>query len=96
MDHLTIIKNYLKDQPVRKAYLFGSYSRGEQDITSDLDLLVELEDHVGLYKFVAIQIGLESLLGTKVDLVSENGLSPRLRPYIDRDKKLICEREYGR
>ena len=96
MDHLTIIKNYLKDQPVRKAYLFGSYSRGEQDSTSDLDLLVELEDHVGLYQFVAIQIGLESLLGTKVDLVSENGLSSRLRPYIDRDKKLIYERVYRR
>jgi uncharacterized protein len=92
MDYLSIIKNYLKDQPVRKAYLFGSYARGEQDSKSDIDLLVELEDHVGLYKFVSIQLGLENLLGKKVDLVSENGLSPRLKPYIDLDKKLIYER----
>jgi uncharacterized protein len=92
MDYLSIIKNYLKDQPVRKAYLFGSYARGEQDGKSDIDLLVELEDHVGLYKFVSIQLGLENLLGKKVDLVSENGLSPRLKPYIDLDKKLIYER----
>ena len=92
MDHISIISNYLKDKPVGKAYLFGSYARGEQDTMSDFDLLVELEEHVGLYQFVAIQLGLESLLGKKVDLVSENGLSPRLRPYIDQDKKLIYER----
>ena len=69
-----------------------SLARGEQDSKSDFDLLVELEDHVGLYKFVSIQLGLENLLGKKVDLVSENGLSHRLRPYIDKDKKLIYER----
>ena len=92
MDHVSIISNYLKDKPVRKAYLFGSYARGEQDTMSDFDLLVELEEQVGLYQFVAIQLGLESLLGKKVDLVSENRLSPRLRPYIDQDKKLIYER----
>ena len=92
MDHISIISNYLKDKPVRKAYLFGSHARGEQDTMSDFDLLVELEEHVGLYQFVAIQLGLESLLGKKVDLVSENGLSPRLRPYVDQDKKLIYER----
>lgn len=95
MEDFGAIKNYLKDQPVRKAYLFGSYARGEQDIASDFDLMVELEDHVGLYKFVAIQLGLENLLGKKVDLVSEKSLSPRLRPYIDKDKRLIYERQPG-
>jgi predicted nucleotidyltransferase len=93
MKDLSVIQNYLKNQPVLKAYLFGSYVRGEQDETSDLDLLVELDEHVGLYKFVAIQLGLENLLGKKVDLISEKGLSPRLRPYIDKEKKLIYERQ---
>ena len=95
MENFIDIQNYLKGQPVRKAYLFGSYARGEQDSTSDFDLLVELEEHVGLYQFVAIQLGLENLLGKKVDLVSEKGLSPRLKPYIDKDKKLIYERAAG-
>jgi uncharacterized protein len=93
MDYLSIIKNYLKDQPIRKAYRFGSYARGEQAGKSDIDLLVELEDHVGLYKFVSIQLGLENLLGKKVDLVSEHGLSPRLKSYIDLNKKLIYDRQ---
>jgi predicted nucleotidyltransferase len=96
VEDFSAIQNYLKGQPVRRAYLFGSYARGEQDTASDFDLLVELEDHVGLYKFVAIQLGLENLLGKKVDLVSEKGLSPRLRPYIDKDKRLIYERQPGR
>jgi predicted nucleotidyltransferase len=92
---LSIIQNYLKNQPVLKAYLFGSYARGDEDETSDFDLLVELDEHVGLYKFVAIQLGLENLLGKKVDLISSKSLSPRLRPYIDKDKKLIYERRIG-
>lgn len=94
IDH-KLIQNYLKDQPVLKAYLFGSYARGEQTVASDFDLLVELEDRVGLYRFTAIQLGLEELLGKKVDLVSSKSLSPRLRPYIEKDKKLIYERKTG-
>lgn len=93
MIDFNVIQDYFKNQPVLKAYLFGSYARGEQDDVSDLDLLVELEEHVGLYKFVAIQLGLENLLGKKVDLISSTGLSPKLRPYIDKEKKLIYERQ---
>ena len=95
MKDFSIIQNYLKNQPVLKAYLFGSYARGDQDETSDFDLLVELDEHVGLYKFAAIQLELESLLGKKVDLISSKSLSPRLRPYIDKDKMLIYERRVG-
>ncbi|MBS1486484.1 MAG: nucleotidyltransferase domain-containing protein [Bacteroidetes bacterium] len=93
MVDFNIIQDYFKNQPVLKAYLFGSYVRGEQDDASDLDLLVELEEHVGLYKFVAIQLGLENLLKKKVDLISSTGLSPKLRPYIDKEKKLIYEKQ---
>jgi uncharacterized protein len=95
MEFVSIIQNYLKSQPVRKGYLFGSYARAEQDASSDVDLLLELDEHVGLYKFVAIQLGLESLLGKKVDLVSEKSISDRLRPYIEKDKKLIYEKSVG-
>ena len=92
MEYIKLIQNYLKNQPVRKGYLFGSYARGEQNDNSDVDILVELDEHVGLYKFVSIQLGLESLLGKKVDLISEKALSARLRPYIEKDKKLIYEK----
>ncbi len=91
-DYIKIISDYLHTQPVKKAYLFGSYARGEQDEVSDIDLMVELDDRVGLYKFVGIQLTLEELLSRKVDLITTEGISPRLKPYIEKDKRLVYER----
>ncbi len=62
--------------------VFGSVARGSEAATSDLDLLVALEpgrtllDHVGLWQ------DLEELLGCKVDVVTEGGLSPYLKDDI--------------
>ena len=86
------IQNYFKDQPVKKAYLFGSYSRDMADDASDVDILVEL-DHsrpIGL-RFVRMKFELERILKTKVDLLSDKAVSKYIRPYIDNDKELIYE-----
>lgn len=90
--YLEVIREYLRTQPVKRAYLFGSYARGEADEASDIDLMVELDDQVGLYKFVGIQMKLEELLQKKVDLITTRGISPRLKPYIEKDKRLVYER----
>ena len=87
------IRNYFKDQPVKKAYLFGSHSRNMADDDSDVDILVEL-DHsksIGL-KFVRMQFELEDILKTKVDLLSDKAISKYIRTYIDNDKELIYEK----
>lgn len=80
-------------QPVRRAYLFGSFSRDEETDSSDIDILLELEEGVDLFDFISIKLQLEKILNKKVDLVSENGVSPRLRPYIENDKVLIYEKK---
>ncbi len=84
------IKNYFKSTPVLKAYLFGSYVRGEADNDSDIDILVDLDysQKIGL-KFIQMKLDLEKLLNTKVDLVSINGISKYIRPIIDQEKELI-------
>ena len=84
------IRTYLKDKPILKAYLFGSYVRGEANEQSDIDLLVELDytQKIGL-KFVQWQLDLEDLLQKKVDLISENGVSKYIKPIIDKEKILI-------
>ena len=81
------IRTYLKDKPIIKAYLFGSYVRGEANEQSDIDLLVELDytQKIGL-KFVQWQLDLEDLLQKKVDLISENGVSKYIKPIIDKKK----------
>jgi len=84
------IKDYFKNRPVLKAYLFGSYVNGKATNKSDIDILVDLDysQRIGL-GFVQMQIDLENLLKTKVDLVSSNSLSKYIKPYIDQEKKLI-------
>jgi uncharacterized protein len=84
------IKAYLKTRPVLKAYLFGSYARGEADLQSDIDILVDLDytKKIGL-EFIQMQIDLEKILDKKVDLVSSNGLSKYVKPLVDLEKELI-------
>jgi uncharacterized protein len=90
---IDIIKGYFQDKPIFSAYLFGSYVRGEATIHSDIDILVDLDysQKIGL-KFVQWQLDLEDLLQKKVDLVSSNGISKYIKPFVDKEKTLI----YGR
>ena len=90
---IKLIADYFKTQPVLKAYLFGSFSRGEETESSDIDILIVLDDsqHVGL-KFFGMYEDLKDLLGRKVDLVTERSLAPFARKSVDRDKILIYER----
>ena len=88
-----VIADYFKTQPVVKAWLFGSFARGEETPLSDVDLLVVL-DHsqpVGL-KFYGMWNDLERLLNRSVDLVTEGSLAEFARESVERDKILIYER----
>jgi len=87
------IQGYFKTRPVLKAYLFGSYVRGEADSQSDIDILVDLDysQRIGL-QFMQMKIDLERLLNSKVDLVSSNGLSKYVKPIVDSEKQLIYAR----
>lgn len=88
------IAEYFKTQPVLKAWLFGSYSRGEERPDSDVDILVMLDQdaHVGLFKLSGMHLDLQDLLQKPVDLVTDKGLMPFARPSVERDRKLIYER----
>lgn len=90
-----VIANYLSGQPVLKAWVFGSFARGEEREDSDIDLLVQF-DHknakIGLFKYAAMIIDLEKLLHREVDLVEEGTLFPFAERTANKDKKLIYER----
>jgi uncharacterized protein len=57
--------------PIHGLGVFGSYVRGEQRESSDLDVLVELGDDIGLFEFVGLQQELSDALGVKVDLADK-------------------------
>ena len=87
------IAEYFKTQPVLKAWLFGSFARGEEHADSDIDILVIL-DHskpIGL-KFFGMYEDLKELLGRNVDLVVDRSLASFARKSVDNDKILIYER----
>ena len=90
------IQAYFAAQPVLKAWLFGSYARGEQTPESDVDILVVFDQEngkkVSLLKHIGIALGLEDLLGKKVDLVTEGTLLPFAQETAEKDKVLIYER----
>ena len=89
-----LIAEYFKTQPVLKAWLFGSYSRGEQSEGSDVDILilVDRSQPVGLFKLSGMHLDLQDLLGLPVDLVTVKGLMDFAKESVERDKILIYER----
>ena len=90
---IEILRQYFITQPVLKAWLFGSFSRGEETQDSDVDIMVSLDKSkpIGL-KFFGMLNDLEELLGRKVDLVSEGTLLPFAQESVERDKILVYER----
>jgi len=81
--------------PVEKAWLFGSYARGEETRKSDIDIMVRFdkEAQISLFDYAGIMIDLEKLFHKKVDLVSEGGLMAFARESVEQDKILVYERK---
>lgn len=81
---------------VKRIALFGSVVRGEDTPRSDIDILVTLKPRserppLGLFKWIGLEEELSEKLSRKVDLISEDGLSPYIRPYADREKVILYE-----
>ena len=89
----SLLRNYFAGKPVKKAYLFGSFARNTAvKGVSDIDILLELDysKPIGM-KFFSFQRELEDLLHNKVDVVTSDGISKYVLPYIEKDKILIYE-----
>jgi hypothetical protein len=71
---------------VAKIGIFGSTARGEERPGSDVDVLVEFAPGQTTFRnFMELAFYLEDLFGRRVDLVTEQGLSQYLRPYVERE-----------
>jgi uncharacterized protein len=70
--------------PIESLAIFGSYARNDQSETSDLDILVEFHDRIGI-RFIDLAEDLENILKIKVDLVSKKGIKEKYLKAIDTD-----------
>jgi hypothetical protein len=73
----------------RSVRIFGSTARGEASVTSDLDILVDMEARSTLLDIVAIKQDLEDMLGCRVDVVTESALSPYIRKEVLKEAKIL-------
>ena len=88
-----ILAEYFANKPVRKAWVFGSYSRNEQRADSDIDILIDLDRSrkVGL-EFFGMFEDLRKLLGIPVDFVTTQSLAAFAHQEVNKDKVLVYER----
>lgn len=89
------LAEYFKTQPVLKAWLFGSFARGEENPESDVDILVEYDKdaRISLLTISHMMGELEKSTGRRVDLIEEGCLLPFAVESTNRDKQLIYERK---
>ena len=66
----------------RHVRVFGSIARGDARLDSDIDFLVDLETGRTLLDLIALEQDLASLLGRKVEVLTDGGLSPYLQQRI--------------
>lgn len=84
-----------QNQPIEKAWLFGSFARNEETFASDIDILVEFSKNAKITLFVlgGIVCDLEEATGRNIDLVQNGTLKPFAVESANRDKILIYERK---
>ena len=89
------LKTFFPAYPIEKAWIFGSYARGEETRKSDVDIMVRFDKNadISLLDYVRIMNSLKDLLHKKVDLVTEGGLMKFARQSIEHDKILVYERD---
>lgn len=84
----TII-NFMSSHGVSQIAVFGSYARGEARPDSDLDLLVSFSEQKSLLGVIRLERELSELLGIKIDLLTEQAISPYLIDRIRKELKVI-------
>lgn len=88
------IQAVLSEKPVVRAWIFGSYSRGEETPQSDVDILVQYDrdSRLSLMEISRIMVELSKALGIQVDLIEDGRLLPFAAESANRDKILVYER----
>jgi predicted nucleotidyltransferase len=86
-----VLEKVCRRNGVSKLSVFGSFARGQDRPDSDIDLLVEFSTEKGLLDLVALQRQLSEILGRKVDLLTEQSISPYIRDAVKRDQRVLFD-----
>ena len=83
-------KEEIRKFGITRIGLFGSFVRGEQNVDSDIDLLVEFVKGKKTFRnFIGFSEYMESVLGNKVEVLTPESVSPYIAPYIKNEVKYV-------
>ncbi|MFH1089074.1 MAG: nucleotidyltransferase domain-containing protein [Candidatus Uhrbacteria bacterium] len=87
------VKNILTENDIEYAALFGSRARGDNQPDSDYDILIRFkkDKEPGLFRYIGIERELSEILKQKVDLVTEEALSPYIKDYAMKELKVFYQ-----
>ncbi len=88
---INLIRRILENNGIEYAALFGSRARGDNRPDSDYDILIRFRKggEPGFFKYMEIEGKLSEILKRKVDLVTQDSLSPYIKNYVMKDLKVI-------
>ena len=75
---LPVLKRYF----IKRAAIFGSFAKGNTNINSDVDLLIEPEKDFTIFKMLRLEEEISELIKRKVDLVEYSALKPSIRKEV--------------
>ena len=76
------VAGILNKYPIAKAALFGSYARGEENKSSDIDILIETSKPISLFVILKIERELQQLTKRKIDIVEYSAIKPSIRKNV--------------
>ena len=85
------ISPILKKYGVKRAGVFGSFSRGEDTPQSDVDILISIGKPMGMFAYMQMKREIEFVLEKKIDIVTEKSINKFIKPYIIKEVKQIYE-----
>lgn len=83
------IQKYFADKPVKKVFVFGSFSRNEDNSSSDIDLIIHPAHPVGLFALGKYVADLEEITKRKIDIATQNSITPDFLTLIQKDLKEV-------
>ncbi len=90
---LTTIKKIIEPfTAIRKAWIYGSFARGDDRPGSDIDIAIEADDSFSYFDLAEIQHQIEQAVNRNVDIGFMDSFKPHIRMHVEQDLKLVCER----
>ena len=86
-----LLNKICREEDIGSLILFGSYAREEEQVDSDIDLLVKFSRSLGMLEFMRIRRRLEDHFNKKVDLFTLPALSSEMMKNIEKDMKVLYE-----